>query len=176
MPVSLYQATVPTFIQVTGAIRGVLDKAENYCEENSLDPNTLVEGRLIADMWTFAFQVQSVAAHSFGAIEGVRRGLFTPTPEQLPTDFASLKQRLDDALGGLRAVDPEELDSYIGKEVRFEAGHIKFGFIAEDFLFSFSQPNFFFHATTAYDILRAQGLPMSKLDFLAGMRLKQDPS
>ena len=173
MPVSLYQATVPTFIQLTGAVRGMLDKAETYCTDNGLDPATIIEGRLIDDMWTFAFQVQSVATHSLSAIEAVQSGLFTPIREQLPTDFAALKKRLDDTLDGLNAVDADALEARIGKDVRFEAGDIKFGFVAEEFLFSFSQPNFFFHATTAYDILRAKGLPLGKLDYLTGMRLNQ---
>ncbi len=172
MPVSLYQATIPTYIQVCGAVRGLLDKADAHCSANDLAPESLIEARLIEDMWTFAFQIRSVAKHSFGAIEGLRAGLFTPPNMTLSTTFAELKQELDDALQGLRAVTEEEVEGFIGKPMRFEAGKLQMNFDPVDFLFSFSQPNFNFHAATAYGILRARGLPLGKLDYLAGLRAK----
>ncbi len=173
MPISLYQATIPTFIQVGTALRALLDKAQAHCAERGLADSELIDARLIDDMWTFAYQVRSVANHSYGAIKGLRAGVFGPYYEDVPGDFAGLKREIDESLAGLQGLDEAELDDFIGKPMRFEAGELKFAFTAENFLLSFSQPNFFFHATTAYDILRARGVELGKRDFLAGIRVEQ---
>ena len=72
----------------------------------------------------------------------------------------------------LRLIDPAELDGLVGRDMRFEFGTRRMDFTAEDFLLSFSLPNFYFHATTAYDVLRNQGLPLGKMDFIGAVRLK----
>jgi len=170
MPVSLYQALVPTFIQITRSVGRLVDRAEEYCAEHGLAPESLIEARIIEDMWPFAYQIQSVRMHSLYALDSVRQGLFTPHYDSGTTDFAGLRTVIDSALAGLEAVEEAELESLTGKPVRFEAGSYKMDFLAEDFLLSFSQPNFHFHATTAYDILRGRGLPIGKIDYLGAIR------
>lgn len=170
MPVSLYQALIPTFTQITRAVGGLVDKAEAHCAENGLDPATLIEARIIDDMWPLHYQIQSLRMHSLYAIDSVRGGLFTPHYDSEAPDFAGLRAIIETTLAGLGEVQEEELESFIGKPMRFEAGPYKLDFLAEEFLLSFSQPNFHFHATTAYDILRGKGLPIGKLDYLGAIR------
>ena len=170
MHISLYHATVPTFLQVLGAMSGLIDKAEAWCAEKGCDPAELIGARLAPDMHPFAWQIKSVAAHSVGAIEAVRSGKAGPDPSELATDFAGLRAKIAGAIGGLETVGYNELDAYIGKPVVFSAGELRIEFVAEDYLFSFSQPNFHFHATTAYDILRHKGVPIGKRDYLGALR------
>ena len=107
---------------------------------------------LADDMLPLGFQVRSVMTHSIGAIEGVRKGVFSPDRSPWPDSFAGLKAQLTQALAALEWVDPLEVNGFIGHDMRFEAGERRMDFTAENFLLSFSQPNFFFHATTAYDL------------------------
>lgn len=173
MPLSLYDATIPSNLQMLGAVAGLLDKAEAFCAEKGLAPLELIEARLAPDMYPFSFQIKSTAMHSIGAIEGVRQGSFSPDRNPPPSDFAGLRAVIAGATAALRAIDPEELEGFIGREVVFEFGQLKLPFTAENFLLSFSQPNFYFHATTAYDILRHKGLPIGKRDFTGRLRIKR---
>ncbi|ATE64790.1 DUF1993 domain-containing protein [Rhizorhabdus dicambivorans] len=174
MSISLYHATVPTFLQITGAVSGLLDRAEAFCAEKGLDPSELIEARLAPDMRPFAFQVRWVAMHGFGAIESVRNGGFVPDMTPPPSDFAGLRARLADAIRGLETVGYSELDAYIGKPVTITLRDGALTFDAEDYLLSFAQPNFFFHATTVYDILRWKGLEIGKRNFLGKLRFAED--
>lgn len=172
MPLSLHAAFVPSCRQIIGAVSALIDKAEAYCADKGLPPEDIIEARLAEDMLPFAYQVKSVATHSQGAIEGVRKGVFSPNMAPPPDSFAGLKARLAEADAVLAAVDPAEFDGLIGRDARFEMGEFVMPFTAEDFLLSFSQPNFYFHAATAYDILRSQGVALGKRDFLGRPRLK----
>ena len=170
MSLSLYSAVVPAYLQILEGLSGLLDKAESFCAEKQIVPRQIIQARLADDMHPFAYQVKSAAVHSLGAIEGVRRGVFTPDFTKPPDSFAALKTRIADALDGLRAVVPGEVDEFLGRDMRFSFGERHIDFRAEEFLLTFSQPNFYFHATTAYDILRWQGVPIGKRDFLGRLR------
>jgi uncharacterized protein len=169
---SLYAATVPTYRQILGAVSGLLAKAESFCAEKSLAPEEIIQARLAGDMLPFAYQVKSTAVHSLGAIDGVRKGVFSPDLTPPPQSFHDLKANIAHALAGLEAIDPKEIDAFVGRDMRFAFGERQLNFTAEDFLLSFSQPNFYFHATTVYDILRWKGLPIGKRDFAGRLRLK----
>ncbi len=170
--ISLYTATVPSFVQMVEATAGVIAKGEAFAAERGIAPETLIGGRLAPDMLDFAYQVKSVAVHSLGAIDGVRRGVFTPDFTPPPTDFVGLHDRIADTAAALRAVDPGEIDGLLGRDMTFAIGERRMEFTAEDFLLSFSLPNLYFHATTAYAILRAAGVPLGKRDYLGRPRLK----
>jgi uncharacterized protein len=170
MTFSLYSAVVPAYLQILGSVSGMLDKAESFCSEQGLAPEQIIEARLADDMHPFAYQVKSAAVHSLGAIEGVRRGVFTPDMTEPPNSFAALKARIAAARSGLEAVAPGEVDGLVGRDMRFAFGERHIDFRAEDFLLSFSQPNFYFHAATAYDILRWKGVEIGKRDFLGRLR------
>jgi uncharacterized protein len=170
MAFSLYSAVVPTYLQILESLSAWLDKAESFCAEKKLAPEQIIAARLADDMHPFAYQVKSAAVHSLGAIEGVRRGVFSPDVAKPPESFAALKTRVTAARADLEAVAPGEVDGFVGRDMRFSFGEKHIDFTAEDFLLSFSQPNFYFHAATAYDILRWKGVPVGKRDFLGRMR------
>ncbi|HEY6452646.1 MAG TPA: DUF1993 domain-containing protein [Steroidobacteraceae bacterium] len=173
MAVSLYAATIPGFQQILGAVAALLDKAEAHCTQQGWAPQELIQARLAADMLPFAYQVKSTAVHSLGAIEGVRKGAFSPDLTVPPDTFAALRSRIAETLTALGRIDPAEIDGFAGRDVRFSFGENFRDYSAENFLLSFSQPNFYFHATTAYDILRWKGVPLGKRDFMGRTRTKQ---
>lgn len=172
MPFSLYAATIPSYRQILSAVGGLLDKAETFCAEKAIAPGDIVQARLTDDMLPFAYQVKSTAVHSLGAIEGVRKGVFSPDTTPPPETFAALKARIAETLAAIEAIEPVEVDTFVGRDMRFVFGDRHLDFTAEDFLLSFSQPNFYFHATTTYDILRWKGVPLGKRDFMGRPRTK----
>lgn len=172
MPFSLYAATIPSYRQILSAVGGLLDKAETFCAEKAIAPGDIVQARLTDDMLPFAYQVKSIAVHSLGAIEGVRKGVFSPDTTPPPETFAALKARIAETLAAIETIEPAEVDTFVGRDMRFVFGDRHLDFTAEDFLLSFSQPNFYFHATTTYDILRWKGVPLGKRDFMGRPRTK----
>jgi hypothetical protein len=169
---SLHAATVPSYLQMLGSVLHLLDKAETHRAEAGTDFAGLIGARLADDMHPFAYQVKSAVVHSLGAIEGVRRGEFSPDRNAPPETFAELRARVSTARDALAAIDPAEIESFIGRNVHFIAGDRSIDFTAENFLLSFAQPNFYFHVTTAYAILRAEGVPIGKRDYLGAWRKK----
>jgi hypothetical protein len=173
MPISLHAAFVPSALQMLGTTHGLIDKAESWCSEQGSDAGAIIGACLHDEMLPFAYQVKSVADHTGGAIEGLRAGVFSPHMEAPPQDFAGLRAKLDGAISTLEGVSEDELEAKIGAPMTFQMRDFKMPFAAQDFLLSFSQPNFYFHAATAYDILRMKGLNVGKRDFLGRMRLQQ---
>jgi hypothetical protein len=172
MAFSLYAATIPSYQQTLGAIAGLLVTAETFCAEKQLAPQEIIEARLAEDMLPFAYQVKSTAVHSLGSIEGIRRGVFSPDMTPPPQTFAALKARIAETLAALAVIPPAEIDGFVGRDMSFEFRERRLEFTAENFLLSFSLPNFYFHAATAYDILRSKGVRIGKRDFMGRLRLK----
>jgi hypothetical protein len=170
MSFSLYAATIPSYLQTLGAVTGLLDKGEAHCAEKGIAPHELIQARLAGDMLPFAFQVKSTAIHSLGAIEGVRRGVFSPDTTPPPDTFGALRARVMETILALEAIEPAEVEAFIGHDMAFVIGERRVEFTAENFLLSFSVPNFYFHATTAYDILRWKGVALGKRDFVGKLR------
>lgn len=170
MAFSLYAATIPSYVQILGSIGGLLEKAETFCAQRGIPPAVIIEARLFEDMLPFAYQVKSATVHSLGAIQGLRCGEFAPDQTPPPSSFAELKSRIAETIEAVRAIDPAEVDAFVGRDMRFAFGTRQIDFKAEDFLLSFSQPNFYFHAATTYDILRWKGVPIGKRDFLGVVR------
>ena len=172
MTFSLYDATIPSNLQILRALDVLLDKAAAFATEQGIEPATLIDARLADDMLPFGYQVKSCAGHSIGGIDGVRGGVFSPDRNAWPTDFAGLHGVLRDAIAALEAIDRTEFDTLATADTTFEFGSYSMPFTGANFLLSFSQPNFYFHATTAYAILRAQGVKIGKRDFLGSPRIK----
>jgi hypothetical protein len=172
MAISLYDVSVGTFQQVLGGVAGFLDKGLTHCKANNIDLKELVDSRLYPDMLPFRFQVIAVAHHSLGAIQGAQAGLFKPPSGPMDQDYAALQSLIGDARTQLSKVSRESVDALQGKDVVFQIGERKMPFTAENFLTSFSLPNFYFHATTAYDMLRMKGVPIGKRDFTGMPRMK----
>lgn len=172
MPITLYDATVLSFLQTLDGVSRFLDRGLTHCQENGIDLDEIVETRLFPDMNPFRFQVQSVAHHSKGAIEGVYAELFLPPPRIGRLGYTELQALVEDARRALQELTPEAVNAFEGRDVTFRIGERSLAFRAEDFLLSFSMPNLNFHATTAYDILRSKGVPLGKRDYLGRLRTK----
>ena len=172
MTVSLDDVFVKTCLQILESTALQLDKAEEYCKAKGLSPEVVAEARLAPDMWSYAKQVTQVVHHSAGAIAGVREGVFGPDLDPAPSDFAAPRSEVARAIDMLRALPAGELDSIADRDMRFEFGPRRMDFTVADFLLSFSLPNFFFHATTAYGILRHLGVDIGKKDYIGQVRLK----
>ena len=172
MALTLYAATIPSYLQILGSVSRLIGKAEDFCKDNGLMPEEIIQARLTDDMLPFAYQVKSTAVHSLGAIEGVRKGVFSPDSSTPPPTFDGLRERIADTITKLEAIDAVEVETFIGRDMRFEFGSNHLDFVAEEFLLSFSQPNFYFHAATAYDILRMKGVEIGKRDFNGRVRKK----
>jgi hypothetical protein len=173
MAITLYDATVASYLQTLGAISGVLDKGLAHCTENKVDPQTFVDTRLAPDMLPLTFQIASVAHHSLGAVKAAQDGVFRPPTMDGLSDYASLQTRIAQARDELGKLTPADVNALEGRDVVFELGQMKMPFVAQDFLFSFSLPNFYFHATTTYDILRHKGVKLGKRDFMGALRMKR---
>ena len=171
MAISLYDVCVPSYLQVLGAVTGILQKGAQYAAASDLDVAELVETRLHSDMHPLSFQVVSVVHHSLGAIRGVEAGEFNPPPSMPDPTYAALEDLVRQANGELRAIDREAVDGLAGKHMLFKAGKFEAPFTAENFILSFSLPNFYFHAATTYDLLRMAGVPLGKMDFLGNLRV-----
>ncbi len=172
MSTSLYDLSVASYLQVVGAVDRFLEKARVHFVEAGVDPDTLVTHRLYDNMAPLSFQIVSVAHHSIDAVEGLKLGTFGPPTAALPTSYAGLQSMIAETKTALEALTAAEVDGYAGKDVTFQAGDLKLPFTAEGFILSFSLPNFYFHATTAYDLLRMKGAPFGKRDYMGVPRMK----
>jgi hypothetical protein len=172
MAISLYAALIPSNLQILDSLAGLLAKAKAHCAEHDLDPAELVGARLAEDMLPFGYQVKATVGHSLGAIHGVRAGVYSPDLTPWPETLDGLADYVAAARAELAAVDPAEIDGFIGQDMAFAFRDSRMEFVAEEFLLSFSQPNFYFHATTAYAILRMKGVAIGKRDFIGRPRLR----
>src|SRR5260221_5036896 len=172
MSIPFYDASVGNYLQILGAMTGVLEKGLAHCREKSIDPESIVETRLAPDMLPFSFQIHSVAHHSLGAIEAIKSGTFRPPGQKPPHTYVQLQGVVAETQATLKNLSPDEVNLYAAKDVVFEMRGMQMPFTATGFLLSFSLPNFFFHAATAYDILRSKGAPLGKRDFMGALRMK----
>ena len=172
MTTSLYDLSVASYLQTVGAVEKFLEKARAHFAEAGVNPDDLVGHRLYDNMAPLSFQIVSVAHHSIDAIEGLKLGVFGPPTATLPTTYAGLQAMVAEAKAALEALTVAEVDACAGKDVNFVMGDFKIPFTAETFILSFSLPNFYFHATTAYDLLRMKGAPLGKRDFMGAPRMK----
>lgn len=172
MAISLYDISVASSLQVLSGVEGFLEKGRAHCTENGIDLNDVVETRLWEDMLPFRFQIISVAHHSLGSIQGVQAGEFSPPSGMADQSYEDLQKLVTDTHAKLQEFSPEDVNAFEGKDVIFRIGGREMPFTAENFVLSFSHPNLYFHATTAYDILREKGVPLGKRDFMGRLRLK----
>ena len=149
MTFSLYDAVVPSNLQILGAVDALLDKAAAFCAEQGKTEADLIDTRLAPDLLPLGYQVKPCAARSSGGFAGVRAGCFSPDTTPWPTDFAGLRAVLHKAVESLKAIYREAFDALADSDTQFAFGETRMPFTGANFLLSFSQPNFYFHATTA---------------------------
>jgi hypothetical protein len=170
MSLSLYDVSVPVFRQHLAALSGVLAKAEAYCASGAVSEADLIGFRLYDDMLPFTFQVMQSIFHSAGAV-GTLRGQPYPRAEGLET-LAGCKAAVDAAVAFLDGVKAADLTVATDTDVMLQTPRGAMTFTARNYLLTFAYGNFFFHATTAYDILRHKGVPIGKRDFMGAVQIK----
>ncbi|HVN00597.1 MAG TPA: DUF1993 domain-containing protein [Caulobacteraceae bacterium] len=166
MSLSLYDVSVPVFRQYLGALSGVLGKAQ----ASGLPEADLLGARLFEDMQPFTFQVMQSIGHSAGAVATLR-GESYPRASDLPT-LAACKAAMDAAVAYLDGVTPGDLRIDPETDVSLALPGRTLTFTAKGYLLTFAYGNFFFHVTTAYDILRHKGVAIGKRDFLGAVQMK----
>jgi len=175
MATSLFDMSVPTFLQTVKAVGGFLDKAVAHCQRQGIDPDDLVNARLFPDMAPFFFQIECVDNYSVWGLEAMKRGTFKPPELVGMVPFAELQARIALTDVELNAFTPDEVNGWSGKGLDLMLEHVSprsTALTSETFLLSFLLPNFHFHAATAYDILRTQGVPIGKRDYEGQLRTR----
>jgi hypothetical protein len=169
MALSMYAASVPVFTRQLKALDAILGKAAAYAEARKFDPAVLLTARLYPDMFTMTRQVQ-IATDSAKGPAARLAGLPVPSFPDTEATFPELKARIAKTLDFIGSVRPDQIDGSEGREIKLKVGPPdraeELVFNGQDYLLSFVLPNFFFHVTTAYVILRHNGLDIGKRDFL----------
>lgn len=165
MSLSLYDLTVPALLRGLENLSNQIDKAVAWAAENGVDEQSLVQAKLAEDMFPLVRQVQIATDTAKFCVARLAQAE-APSWADDEASFAELKQRVAKAIAYLQAMPRESID---GKElvaIDFKAGPYPLHFIGQDYVRSFVLPNFYFHCTTAYAILRHAGVPVGKLDYL----------
>ena len=176
MTTMLYDLTVGSYTQVLEGAVGFMEKGLAHCQTNGIDLVDVVNCALYEDMQNFYFQVMSLNHHSAKAIEGLHAGEFGPpmyafNHKAEQGDYEMLLATTKESIAVMKNQDPTTINALAGKTIIFKLGANEMPFTAENFALSFSLPNFYFHAATAYDILRMKGVKLGKMDFLGKMRI-----
>ncbi len=166
MSLSMYQASVPVFVRQFGALSKILGKAEAFAAEQAIDPATLIAARLAPDMYPFSKQIQIASDIVKGGIARLA-GIEPPAFDDTETTFAELEERIGKTVGFIASVPADQIDGSETRAILLKAGGNEYPFVGQDYLLHFVLPNFFFHVTAAYALLRQAGVPLGKMDFLA---------
>jgi hypothetical protein len=161
----MYHVSVPVFIRMLNNLAAILEKAATHCEAKKIDPAVLINFRLYPDMFAFGKQIQ-VAADA--AKNGVARlaGVEGPEFENSEKTFPELIARVNRTIEFLNTCKPEQIDGTEEKDVVIKRGETSVTYKGQEFLLNRALPNFYFHITTAYDILRHNGVELGKRDYL----------
>jgi uncharacterized protein len=166
MTVSLYKISVPIFVQFLTSLSALLDKAAAFAEAKKVDPSVLLNTRLAPDMFPLGRQVRAATDHAINAC-GRLAGAELPTFSNTEATIPELKERIAKTIDFLKSLKPAQIDGTEGKEIKitFPSGATR-EFTGQSLLLNNSLPNFYFHCTTAYDILRQCGVDLGKRDFM----------
>ena len=165
MSLSMYQASVPAFQKHLHALDGILDKATLHCAAKKIDPAVLLSSRLYPDMFDFSRQVQ--AATDFAKAAPARlANMVVPSFPDTEKTIPELKNRIAKTLAFLETIKADQMNGSEAAEFTLKVGPNDMTFKGLDYLLHFALPNFYFHATTAYDILRHNGVEIGKRDFM----------
>lgn len=171
MSFSFYEVSIESYLRTLRAVDNILQRAEHHAAESELDLEALVRYRLRDDMLPFSFQVISVWHHSMGTVRAMKTGLFEPPPRMSDMTFDKCKALIAEAINELESVSQDEINALVDQPMVFRLGGREMPFTTNDFLTSFSIPNFYFHAATTYDVLRMHGVPLGKMDFLGALKV-----
>ncbi len=165
MAISMYQATVPQLKKMLANLTAILTKAEEHVATKAMDDKVLVEARLFPDMLPLAKQVQI-------ACDQVKFGLArlasveAPKLDDTESTLAQLKERIAKTIAFIDTIKPEQIDGTEAKEIKFSIKEWNFEYVGEQYVLTWIIPNFYFHVTTTYNILRHNGVELGKADYL----------
>ena len=165
MNISMYQASAPRFVNTLKNISAILDKAQAYADSKKIDPTVLTSYRLYPDMFTMARQVQVACDTAKGAVARLA-GVEVPKHEDTERTLAELKARIAKTIEFIGTIKPSQIDGSEDKDITLTLGRREVKFKGMQYLLGFAHPNFYFHATTAYDIMRHNGVELSMHDLL----------
>jgi hypothetical protein len=165
MSFSMYDASIPPMIRMLQNLSKILDKAVAQAETDKIDPAALLEAKLAPDMFALPRQIQIAT----DAAKGCAARLAGQEPPSFPdteTTFPELKARIAKTIEFLQSVSAEKFAGSEGRAIMLKTSHRTLEFTGRDFLTQFALPNFYFHLTTAYGLLRHKGIQIGKMDFL----------
>jgi hypothetical protein len=164
----MYEASIPVFIRAFGNLAAILDKGAAFAQVQGMDPADLIQCRLVADMDPLPAQIQRASDTAKGAA-GRLAGIELPSFPDTEATFAELQERIAKTVAFLESIEPAQLDGSEARTIELKLRPTPVTFDGKSYLLNFALPNFFFHVTTAYDILRHKGVPVGKRDYL-GLR------
>ena len=168
MNISMYQASVPVCVRALTNLENVLKKGEEFAQKKKISPEVLLNCRLAADMLPLTKQIQIVSDTAKGM--GARlSGIENPKFEDNEKTFAELYARIDKTIQFLNSIKSEQIDGSEDKEIMLKVGPDELRFTGLNYLMTFVLPNIFFHVSTAYGILRHNGVEIGKRDYLGAM-------
>jgi uncharacterized protein len=165
MSLSMYQASVPLFLQTLGCEAAILGKAAAYAEAKKIDPSVLLNARLFPDMFPLSRQVQIACDFAKGATARLA-GAEVPSYADTEATIPELQQRIAKTIAFVSQFKPEQIDGSEQRDISLKVGGQDMAFKGQHYLVHFVLPNFLFHATTAYAILRHSGVELGKRDFM----------
>ena len=168
MPISMYQASIPACLQMLSSLSGVLDKAAAHAAARKIEPSVLLTARLYPDMFPLVRQIQLTA--DFAKSTAARlAGIEPPKYPDTETTFDELKARLAKTAEFLKGLKPAQIDGSEAREITLPIGGQPMTFKGQPYLVNFALPNLYFHATTAFAILRHWGIEIGKRDYIGAL-------
>lgn len=167
MSLSLYDASIPGYARMLRNLSAIFAKAEAHAAANGTDLQSYADARLAPDMASLIGQVQLATDAAKGGAARLA-GVTPPSFPDVETTWSELKERIDKTVAFVETIKREQVEGGEDRTVELPVPGRTLTFTARDFLFQFSLPNFHFHVVTAYALLRAQGVPLGKVDYLAG--------
>lgn len=168
MPLSMYQASVPAFLKMLGNLSAILDKAASHAAERKIDEAVLLNWRLAPDMFPLARQIQIACDFAKGTPARLA-GAEVPKYDDAEKTIADLKARIAKTAKFVEGLKRADIDGSEDRDISITVGGQDLRFKGEPYLIHFALPNFYFHAATAYDILRTCGVQIGKRDFIGGL-------
>ena len=165
MAISMYRASVPVFLQILPAMSACLDKGAAYAAAKKFDPAVLLQSRLFPDMFPLVRQVQIAADFAKSTVARLA-GVDPPKYDDTETTIDQLKARIAQTLDYVKEFKPSQIDGSEERDITIPMGGQTRSFKGENYLVGFALPNFIFHATTTYAILRHNGVELGKADFM----------
>jgi hypothetical protein len=162
----MYKISVPIFVQFLTGQSGCIDKAVAHIEAKQLDPNFFLNMRFFPDMYSYARQVQQATTHAARACSALA-GAEMPNMPNTEASFAELKTRVGKTIDYVKGFKPAQIDGTEEKDITLKLGNNERKFTGQGLLLNFILPNFYFHCTTAYDLLRHCGIELGKRDFMS---------